>query len=138
AGTRAVFTRLSTELYTTLGVEIVQRDIDNVRTAMEKLRFSTGLTEVVKPFFEQLRANLAKSEAKIAEINAMMEGMYRKFSTEHALSLSMPMAFSLDRYYDDLQAIEAVYAKQFGTTTLLMTRRTVLMERFIDSIASRV
>ncbi len=138
AGTRAVFTRLSTELYTTLGVDIVQKEIDNVRQAMGKLRFSTGLTEVVKPFFEQLRANLARSEAKIAEINAMMEGMYRKFSTEHALSLSMPMAFSLDRYYEDLQVIEGVYAKQFGTTTLLMTRRTVLMERFFDSIASRV
>ncbi len=138
AGTRAVFARLSTELYTTLGVDIVQREIDNVRLAMEKVRFSTGLNDAVKIFFTQLRENLALSEAKIAEINAMMEGMYRKFSAEHALSLNMPMVFSLDRYYDDLQAIEAVYAKQFGTATLLTTRRVVLMERFFDSIASRV
>ncbi len=138
AGTRAVFARLSTELYTTLGVDIVQREIDNVRVAMEKSRFSTGLRDAVKVFFSQLRDHLALSEAKIVEINAMMEGMYRKFSSEHALSLNMPMAFSLDRYYQDLQAIEAVYAKQFGTATLLTTSRVVLMERFFDSIASRV
>jgi hypothetical protein len=138
AGTRAVFARLSTELYTTLGVDIVQREIDNVRTAMEKSRFSTGLRDAVKVFFAQLRDNMAQSEAKIAEINDMMESMYRKFSAEHALSLNMPMAFSLDRYFQDLHAIEAVYAKQFGTTTLLTTSRVVLMERFFDSIASRV
>ncbi len=138
AGTRAVFARLSTELYTTLGVDIVQREIDHVRVAMEKSRFSTGLNDAVKIFFSALRDKLALSEAKIVEINAMMEGMYRKFSAEHALTLSMPMAFSLDRYYHDLQVIEAVYAKQFGTATLLTTRRVVLMERFFDSIASRV
>ena len=68
----------------------------------------------------------------------MMESMYRKFSTEHGLAMSLPMTFSLGKYRAEIDAIEAVYLKQFGTTTLIMTSRGALMERFFDSIASRV
>jgi hypothetical protein len=64
--------------------------------------------------------------------------MYRKFSAEHGLALSLPMPFSLDKYRFEIDAIEAVYLKQFGTATLIMTSRGTLVERFFDSIASRV
>jgi hypothetical protein len=92
----------------------------------------------VKQFFDQARENLLLSNAKIAEISEMMETMYRKFSTEHGLTLAVPMTLSLDKYRDELDAIEAVYTKQFGTTTLIMSSRGALLERFFDSIASRV
>jgi hypothetical protein len=68
----------------------------------------------------------------------MMESMYRKFSAEHGLTLSLPMGFSLDKYRNEIDAIEAVYTKQFGTATLIMSSRGALVERFFDSIASRV
>lgn len=138
AGTRSVFARLSTELFTTLGMDTVQQEIDAVRSAMEASRFATGMRGPVKYFFDQARVNLDDSAIKIAEIAEMMESMYRKFSTEHGLALSLPMAFSLDKYRAEIDAIEAVYLKQFGTTTLIMTSRGALMERFFDSIASRV
>ena len=68
----------------------------------------------------------------------MMDSMYKKFSAEHGLALTLPMLFSFDKYRAEIDAIEAVYQKQFGTTTLIITGRTTLMERFFDSIASRV
>jgi hypothetical protein len=138
AGTRSVFARLSTELFTTLGMDTVQQEIDAVRGAMQASRFATGMRAPVKYFFDQAKVNLDDSARKIAEIGAMMESMYRKFSAEHGLALSLPMAFSLDKYRLEVAAIEAVYLKQFGTTTLIMTSRATLMERFFDSIASRV
>ena len=138
AGTRSVFARLSTELFTTLGMDTVQQEIDAVRSAMEASRFATGMRGPVKYFFDQARANLDDSGRKIAEIAEMMESMYRKFSAEHGLALSLPMGFSLDKYRAEIDTIEAVYFKQFGTTTLIMTSRGALMERFFDSIASRV
>ena len=138
AGTRSVFARLSTELFTTLGMDTVQQEIDAVRVAMQASRFATGMRAPVRFFFDQAKVNLDESARKTAEIGVMMESMYRKFSAEHGLALALPMAFSLDRYRRDIDAIEAVYVKQFGTATLLMTSRSVLMERFFDSIASRV
>jgi hypothetical protein len=138
-GTRAVFARLSTELYTTLGMDIVHKEIAAVREAMAASRFvTTGIRGPVKHFFDQARANLDISNRKIAEISEMMEMMYRKFAAEHGLSLAVPMTLSLDKYRKEIDAIEEVYTKQFGTTTLLITSRDAVIERFFDSIASRV
>ena len=137
-GTRSVFARLSTELYTTLGMDIVQAEIDAVRGAMQATRFATGMRTPVKEFFDQARANIDRSNIKIGEISEMMEMMYKKFAAEHGLQLPSPMPLSLNKYRAEIEAIEEVYQKQFGTTTLLMTSRGALLERFFDSIASRV
>ncbi len=137
-GTRSVFARLSTELYATLGMDIVLAQIEAVRGAMESSRFATGIRAPVKEFFDAARANIDRSDAKIGEISEMMEMMYRKFAAEHGLTLASPMALSLARYRAEIDAVEEVFQKQFGTTTLLMTSRGALLERFFDSIASRV
>jgi hypothetical protein len=137
-GTRAVFTTLSTELYSIIGMDVVQDRVDAVRAAMEAARFSTGMRAPVRTFFDQARASLAAAEAKIAEIAAMMETMVRRFATEHGLALALPAALSLERYRREIDAIEAIYVRQFGTAALLITSRGTLLERFFDSIASRV
>ncbi|HAT29285.1 MAG TPA: GTPase [Janthinobacterium sp.] len=136
--TRSVFTRLSTELYTSLGMDIVRDDIDRVRAAMQDSRFFTGVREAVRVYFERIKHNLELSDRKTEEISEMMGVMYRRFSTEHGLALALPMPFSLLRYRNEIDAIEDVYHKQFGTATLLTTSRVALMEKFFDSIASRV
>jgi hypothetical protein len=137
-GTRAVFATLSTELYTSIGMDLVQRQVEAVRTAMQGVRFATGMRTPVREFFDAARANLDGSTGKIGEIGAMMETMYRKFSAEHGLALAMPMTLSLARYRLDIDAIEAIWQKQSGTATLLITSRGALLERFVDSIAARV
>jgi hypothetical protein len=137
-GTRAVFATLSTELYTSIGMDVVQEQVDAVRAAMEGVRFATGVRAPVRVFFDEARANLDASSAKIGEIGAMMETMYRKFSAEHGLALAMPMALSLARYRAEIDAIEAIWQKQSGTATLLITSRGTMLERFVDSIAARV
>ncbi|HJV87975.1 MAG TPA: dynamin family protein [Noviherbaspirillum sp.] len=137
-GTRAVFTRLSTEVFTSLGMDILKEDIRRTRDAMEKSKFSAGLRAAVKSFFEQIRHNLDLSSQKIEEITSMMTVMYRKFSTEHGLALSSPMPFSLEKYVKEIELIEGVYHKQFGAAAILTTPQVALMTKFFDSIASRV
>ncbi|MFZ6711654.1 dynamin family protein [Undibacterium sp. TC9W] len=137
-GTRSVFTRLSTEVYTSLGMDILREEIRKSREAMEKSKFSVGLRESVRQFFSQVKLNLQTSNKKTDEISEMMTVMYRKFSTEHGLALSSPMSFSLDKYIKEVEAIEGVYQKQFSTATLLTTPQVVLMHKFFDSVAARV
>jgi hypothetical protein len=137
-GTRSVFTRLSTEVYTSLGMDILREDIRKARDAMESSKFSVGLKESVRQFFAQVKLNLLTSNKKTDEISEMMTVMYRKFSTEHGLALSSPMPFSLDKYIKEVEAIEAVYQKQFTTETLWTTPKVVLMQKFFDSVAARV
>lgn len=137
-GTRAVFTRLSTEVFTSLGMDILKEDISKTRDAMEKSKFSMGLRAAVRDFFAQIQKNIAISGRKTEEITEMMTVMYRKFSTEHGLALSSPMPFSLDKYRKEIELIEGVYHKQFGTAAIMTTPQVVLMTKFFDSIASRV
>jgi hypothetical protein len=136
--TRAVFTRLSAEVFTSLGMSILKEDIRKARDAMDKSKFSTGLRQAVKTFFEQIESNLRSSSQKTDEISEMMTVMYRKFSTEHGLALSTPMPFSLEKYHQEIKMIEGVYQKQFGTAAIMTTPQVVLMQKFFDSIASRV
>lgn len=137
-GTRAVFTRLSTEVFTSLGMDILKEDIRTARDAMAKSKFSAGMRAAVKDFFAQIQKNLAQSSQKTEEITEMMTVMYRKFSTEHGLALSSPMPFSLDKYRKEIEMIEGVYHKQFGAAAIMTTPQVVLMTKFFDSIASRV
>lgn len=137
-GTRAVFTKLSMDVYTSLGMDILREEIRKSREAMEKSNFSAGLTEAVKTFFAKIKLNLLISNKKTDEISQMMTIMYRKFSTEHGLALTVPMGFSLEKYLKEISMIEAVFLKQFGTVTLLTTSRLVLMQKFFDSIVARV
>jgi hypothetical protein len=136
--TRAVFTRLSTELYGTLGMDVLRDHVLHVRDAMGRSRFSTGMREAVRTFFDSVQAELETSERKVAEIRDMMEVMYRKFAGEHGLAITPPLPFSLAKYRSEISEVEAIYQKQFGTATLLMTSRVVLIERFFDTIASQV
>jgi hypothetical protein len=136
--TRSVFARLSTEVFTHLGMGVLKDNIRHTRDAMEKSKFSAGLRHAVKDFFEQALQNLRTSSQKTDEIGEMMSVMYRKFSTEHGLALSAPMPFSLEKYSKEIVMIERLYHKQFGATTILTTPQVVLMQKFFDSIASRV
>jgi exonuclease VII small subunit len=137
-GTRAVFTRLSTELYTLVGMDGLQDRTETVRAAMSAARFATGMRAPVRNYFAGARAGLLDACAKVDEIKSMMDAMHRRFAAEHGLSLALPQALSLTRHVDEVDAIEMLFERQFGTATLLMTSRATLLERFFDSIASRV
>ncbi|MBC3884044.1 dynamin family protein [Undibacterium griseum] len=137
-GTRAVFTRLSMEVYTSLGMDILREEIRKTRESMEKSYLSLGLLDSIKHFFAQVRLNLLTSNQKTDEISEMMVVMYRKFSTEHGLALSAPMPFSLEKYIKELDTIETVYHKQFNAATMMTNTRVALMRKFFDSVAARV
>jgi hypothetical protein len=137
-GTRTVFGNLSAELFAHLGTDVLKNNIRDTREAMQSSLFSVGMRDAVKRFFTEVEGNLILSGRKIGEISEMMAVMYRRFSAEHGFALSTPMPFSLKRYADEIAAVEAAYHRQFGAGALLTTPQLALMQKFFDSIASRV
>jgi len=135
---RQRFASLSTELYSTLDMDAVARQADTVRLSLQAARFATGMRAPVRAFFENARVSLEAASGQVAEIGKVMEAMVRGFAAEHGLTMAPPMALSLARYQKEIAAVEALYVKQFGTATLLMTSRSTLLERFFDSIVSSV
>lgn len=137
-GTRTVFSTLSNELFDCLGMDALKKEIWKTREAMKGSMFSSGIRDAVRHFFSQVEGNIILSNRKVGEITEMMTVMYRRFSAEHGFALSTPMPFSLKRYADEIVATEAAYQKQFGAGAMLTTPQLVLMQKFFDSIASRV
>lgn len=137
-GTRTVFGNLSSELFAHLGTDVLKKNIRDTREAMQSSLFSVGIRDAVRRFFAEVEGNLILSGRKIGEISEMMAVMYRRFSAEHGFALSTPMPFSLKRYADEIAAVEAAYHRQFGAGALLTTPQLALMQKFFDSIASRV
>ncbi len=113
-GTRAVFTRLSTELYTTLGMDVrAGRTSTPCARRCSAARFATGMRAPVRNYFDAAARQPGPTPTpRSAEISAMMDVMYRKFAAEHGLSAGLlPMPFSLARYRDEIDAIEDVYSQ---------------------------
>ena len=137
-GTRTVFGNLSEELFAHLGTDVLKNNIRDTREAMQSSLFSLGMRDAVKRFFTEVEGNLILSGRKIGEISEMMAVMYRRFSAEHGFALSTPMPFSLKRYADEIAAVESAYHRQFGAGALLTMPQVALMQKFFDSIASRV
>lgn len=135
---RTRFAKLSTELYSILDMDAVARQAETVRMALQASRFATGMRAPVRSFFENVRASIGAADAQVSEIGKVMDAMVRGLAAEHGLTMSAPMPLSLARYRDEIDAVEALYVKQFGTATLLMSSRSTLLDRFFDSIVSSV
>jgi len=133
---RTRFAALSTRLYSTLALDQLARQADAVRTATTTVRFATGMRGPVRDFFAGARESMEAAIDQVAEIGTTMDALVRGFAAEHGLTLSPLAPLSLEKYRAQIDAIEALYTRQFGTATLLMTSRATLLERFFDSIVS--
>jgi hypothetical protein len=137
-GARTRFAALSTSLYSTLDMAVVARQADGVRLALQGSRFGTAMRAPVRAFFAHARASLATADAQVADLGKLMETMTRSFATEHGLAMAPPLPLSLARYRDEVDALEALYTRQFGTATLIITSRSTLLARFFDAIVANV
>ena len=135
---RAVFAKLTGEVFVELGLQPLREEIRTTREKMVRSWFSTGLRGVMEGFFDSARLRLARSQAKTDEIGAMIATMYRKFAAEHGMMLATPMKFTLARYEAEVGRIESVYQDRFGLVTIFSNDQLVLTQKFFESIASRI
>lgn len=141
--TRAVFTRLTNEVFTILGLDALRNEVHETRQRMVGKglfgpAFSSVLLKAVKEFFSTTRGNFEAAEKKLAEITDMLTVMFSRFAVEHGMAVSAPMPLSLARYLRELDRIEAAYQRNFGMRSLLTNPDVVLAQKFFDTIASRV
>ncbi|MDR1662083.1 MAG: dynamin family protein [Azoarcus sp.] len=136
---RSVFTGLSNQLLSHLGVDALRTETRKTRDAMLESRFSLGLREAMTDFFARMRANLEKAETDISEIYRMLDVMYKRFSVEHGLKLTAPERFSTRPCEIELNRLEDVCDRQLNTTLMLMTtEKHVLMKKFFETVAVQV
>jgi len=133
---RSVFSTLTNNLLAHLGLDALRDETRRTREAMLESSFSKGLSDAMEGFFTHLRGNLALSTEEIAEITAMLDSMYRRFSVEHGLKLTPPESFSTLRYEKELERLEEAFDRQINTTlTLVTTGKHALTQKFFEAVA---
>ena len=136
---RSVFSQQTNVLFRYLGVDSMKAKITRMRGEMEGSSFSSGLTGTMQKFFKDVNSNITKSAEQVAEIQAMMAGMYKKFSEEHGLGAVAPPPFSTLKYHKEITRLERSFNEHFNTLgAILTTSQSTLTKKFFETIASRV
>jgi Dynamin family len=136
---RSVFSQLTNNLYSHLGMDALREETRGTRDAMLEARFTKNLRDAMKSFFLHVRANLGKSAGEISEITKMMEAMYVRFSTEHGMKLAAPAPFSLLRYEKEIDRLEQGFNAHFNTLLNMVTHAKLgLTQRFFETVAIQV
>ncbi|MBK9594794.1 MAG: dynamin family protein [Rhodocyclales bacterium] len=136
---RSVFSQLTNNLYSHLGMDALREETRGTREAMLEARFTKNLRDAMKSFFRHVRANLGKSAGEISEITKMMEAMYERFSTEHGMKLAPPAPFSLLRYEKEIDRLEQGFNAHFNTLLNMVTHAKLgLTQRFFETVAIQV
>lgn len=135
---RTVFARHSGSIYDGISVESLRRHVRGARELMRSSNFSAGLREGMASLLAGVRADFEAAARVVEEVSTLMNAMYRSFNAEHGLALGVPMPFTMRRYTDELDRIEALHRRQFGALTLVTTEKWALMRRFFESVAARV
>lgn len=136
---RSVFSQLTNNLYSHLGMDALREETRRTRALMLEAAFTKNLREAMKGFFRHVRLNLDKSAGEIAEITKMMEAMYERFSTEHGMKLAPPAPFSLLRYEKEIDRLEAGFEAHFNTLLNMVTHaKRGLTQRFFETVATQV
>jgi hypothetical protein len=136
---RSVFSQLTNNLYSHLGMDALREETRRTREAMLEARFTKQLRGAMKSFFRHVRGNLEKSSGEIAEITRMMEAMYERFSAEHGMKLAAPKPFSLLRYEKEIDRLEKGFNAHFDTLLTMVTHaKRGLTQRFFETVALQV
>jgi hypothetical protein len=136
---RSVFSTLTNNLFSHLGLDVVRQLTHQTREAMLDAAFSKSLSDAMAGFFSGARDALAKSNGEIGEILSMMEAVYKKFAVEHGLKLGSPTTFSLLRYEKELDRLEAWCDDHLNTMVSLLTHdKKNITQKFFEEVAIQV
>jgi hypothetical protein len=136
---RSVFSTLTNNLFSHLGLDVLRQLTHETREAMLDAAFSKTLSDAMGRFFTGSRDALAKSNGEISEILAMMEAVYKKFAIEHGLKLGSPTTFSLLRYEKELDRLQAWCDDHLNTMVSLLTHdKKNITQKFFEEVATQV
>jgi hypothetical protein len=135
---RSVFGRHQQAIRTAVGTERLKRHVRAARNAMRSSRLSVGLAEGMGGLMAAARADLVRLASQVDEVQTLMAAMYTRFNREHGLTLGSPLPVSLRRSFAELDRIEALHDRHFGTLSLVTTEKWALTRRFFESGAVRI
>lgn len=136
--TRAIFSQQTNRLFEHLSSVHLERLIAETKKDMEISLTTAGLRSCMRQFFEETANKLELSAKQAAEIQELMEGVYKKFQEEHGLVNIKPRRFSISKHLRELKRLEERHDYFLRGISMVMTEQKVLTRKFYESVVSKV
>ncbi|MDH3688420.1 MAG: dynamin family protein [Gammaproteobacteria bacterium] len=135
--TRSIFSQLTHRLYEGLSMANLERMIAQGKKEMETSLTTAGLRRNMVGFFDEIRVAMAAATDQANEIQALMEGVYKKFHEEHGIANVKPRRFSTKRYQRELKRLEDRHEHFLRGMSMVMTEQWALIRKFHESVVSK-
>ncbi|MDR1349236.1 MAG: dynamin family protein [Zoogloeaceae bacterium] len=133
---RSVFSTLTNKLFAHLGVKPLRRLTEKTRQTMLDATFSRQISRAIRTFFQEVQADLKKSNAEITEIRNMMDAVYKRLHVEHGLKLTTPVNFSLVVYEKEIHRLQTWCNTHLNTAVQFVTHeKKNIAHKFFEEIA---
>jgi len=135
---RAVFGRHEQGIARAASIDRLKEHVREARRRMHESRLSVGLRDAMQGLLVAVRSDFVEYDRHVDEVQALMIAMYGGFEREHGLTLGVPQQFSAGAYTLQLERIDALHQRHFGTLSLATTEKWALTRRFFESVVARI
>ncbi len=134
-GLKAAHTNQSNKALGAISIDNLKRHVRVAREQIGESRLSVSLHAAMRAMIEAARADIVAANTELKELHEMMIGIHRSFATQFGIGLPSPLPFDLQLQIDEVDAVAAQFARQFGALSLLTHEKWVLARKFFESIA---
>jgi hypothetical protein len=138
AALRMVLTRESQTVLESLSSDQVRDAVKRMRSDSESSLLRLGAAKAFALLGTRLRAMVTESDRRLAELEAMLASSQGQLNTEFGLTLGMPPRPSMQGFLDDLDRIEAGYARHLGITQVWRLAQPGFIEQFSRLLLSKL
>ena len=123
-------------LLNTLSLNGLDSLMSQTRKNMAGTWTTVGLKNAMKGFFDVISETIKTASSHTDKLNALIQGIYRKFNEQHSLGETKPKNFSINKYKRDMERLylEAEAYRKSPVTT--MTEQSFVVKKFFISMVS--
>ena len=135
---RSVHLKLLREVFTILGPATLKVEMAELTSALQQKGLKLGVKRAYGETFSRLRATLAKVQAIMTEIQAMLGASFRQLNAEHGFSLQVPPEPPMGPYLTSLDLVEQSHLQYMGLGNAFRLAQSEFADRLVRALATRL
>jgi hypothetical protein len=135
---RSVHLKLLREVFTILGPATLKVEMAELTAALQQKGLKLGVKRAYGETFSRLRAALAKVQAIMTEIQAMLGASFRQLNAEHGFSLQVPAEPPMGPYFTSLDLVEQSHLQYMGLGNAFRLAQSEFADRLVRALATRL
>jgi len=133
---RSVFSTLTNRLLKDLSVDSLRSLTNKKKEKMLAAHFSHQISGAMESFFVDVRERLKKADKGVAEIQEMMNAVYKRLTVEQGLRFAAPVVFSVHAYMHEIKRLNSWCNEHLNSPVQLLTNeKKNIVHRFFSEVA---